>query len=304
MASVVVVGEALVDLVPGGDGTYLTRPGGSPANTAVALARLGTPVAMLARLSGDEFGRLLRSHLVDNGVDLSHAVEADEPSSVALVTRGADGSPSYRFWVEGTADWQWRPGELPELEPDVVAVHAGSLALLRAPALEAWLPSVQAQATICLDPNLRSGLLPVGARERVERWLRIADIVKLSAEDLALLYGDEPPADVARRWRRRGPALIVVTAGASGATAYFGDTVLHRDAPAIEVVDTVGAGDAFTAAMLHELAARRLLGGRLPALAADDVDAALELAVRAAALTCTRTGAAPPSATDLAQPFP
>jgi fructokinase len=300
--SIVVVGEALVDLVPNGEGSYLARPGGSPANTAVALARLGTPVALLARLSGDELGRLLRSHLLDNGVDLSHAVAGDEPSSVALVTRGADGSPSYRFWVDGTVDWQWQPGELPALDSDVAAVHAGSLALLRSPVLEDWLSTARAHSTICLDPNLRSGLLPADARKRVERWLGIADIIKLSVEDLALLY-DDPADDIARRWRQHGPALIVVTAGAAGATAYFGDTALHRGAPTVDVVDTIGAGDAFSAALLHELAARGVLGGR-PLLSSDDVDAALQLAVTAAVWTCTRRGAQPPTKADLAHPLP
>lgn len=148
---IAVCGEALVDLVPTGTWTYTALPGGSPANTAVALSRLGVPTQLLARLSSDLSGQLLRSHLLANGVDLSRAVAADEPSSIALVELAADGSASYRFLLDGTADWQWTPAELRDLAPDVLAVHAGSLALARVPELEAFLG--RASCTVSIDPT-------------------------------------------------------------------------------------------------------------------------------------------------------
>ena len=125
---ILVAGEALVDLLVPGDPRHpVACPGGSPANTAIALARLGTPVAFAGRFGNDRFGDLLLANLADNGVDLSHAVEADEPASLAVVTLGADGVPTYGFHVSGTADWAWTDRELPGVLPsEVLAVHTGS----------------------------------------------------------------------------------------------------------------------------------------------------------------------------------
>jgi fructokinase len=299
-AVIAVCGEALVDLLPTGPDTYRAAPGGSPANTAVALARLGTPVELLARLSTDPFGALLRDHLVRNGVGLRGAVDAAEPSSLAIVSRDASGSASYRFVMEGTADWPWADDEL-ALPEGAVAVHTGSLAIAKAPALERFLARVRATATVSVDPNLRPALLTSldDARRDVERWLALADVFKASAEDLELLHPGEDPVDVARAWRSRGPALVVVTAGADGATVLVGDEVLHAPGRDVEVVDTVGAGDTFTAGFLSVLHARGLLGGRLEAVSADDARAALDVALRAAAVTCSRPGADPPRADEL-----
>lgn len=296
--AVAVVGEALVDLVPDST-TYDVRPGGSPANTALALARLGVPVAMVARFGADEFGRLLRRHLAGSGVDLSLAVDAAEPSSVALVTKGIDGSADYRFLIDGTADWQWTANELPELPPSVLAIHAGSLALARAVALEPWLARRPDSVILSLDPNLRRGLLPHDAPSLVDRWVRMSDIVKVSVDDLALLHPDEKPLIVAERWAASGPALVVVTAGSDGATAFFGDEVLHGDALHVDVVDTIAAGDAFTAGLLHQLHARDRLGEQFAKTDRADIVAALETATAVAGLTCKRAGADPPFLDDL-----
>lgn len=301
--SVAVVGEALVDLVPVSETTYVARPGGGPANTAVALARLDTPVAMLARFGADAFGRLLRDHLSRNGVDLTYAVDASEPTSIAVVSRDLVGGASYRFLIDGTADWHWTEPELPALPREVTAVHSGSLALALAtsPALESWLYAARATATVCIDPNLRPGRLPQDARDAVQRWLRIADIVKASIDDIALLFPGEDPWDVARRWRREDPAIVVVTAGTDGARAFFGADELHQPALSVPVVDTIAAGDAFNAGLLHALAERGCLGGRLAQLEKADVAAALATAVKVAALTCTRAGADPPSAEEVSR---
>ena len=292
---IAVCGEALVDLIPSAPTTYDALPGGSPANTAVALARLGTPVTMLARLSSDGFGSLLRDHLTRNGVDLSHAVSAPEPSSLAIVSRDAAGAASYRFVIDGTADWQWADGELPELPSRVAAVHAGSLALAKAPALERFLARQRERATVSIDPNLRPTLMGSleDTRAAVLRWLALADVFKASTEDVELLHPGADPVEVATDWSTRGPALVVVTAGPDGATAVVDGEVVHRPARPTQVVDTVGAGDTFTAGLLAWLHATGQLGGRL-AVTLDDVRPAVDHALRAAAVTCSRRGADPP----------
>ena len=291
---IAVCGEALVDLLPTGTTTYEAKPGGSPANTAVALARLGIPVTLLARLSRDAFGRQLREHLSGNDVDLTHAVTAAEPSSLAIVS--PDGS--YRFVLDGAADWQWTDDELAPLPADVVAVHTGSLALATVPAIEWFLAGARATATICIDPNVRPSSVEA-ARASLPRWLQLADIVKASTEDIALLRPGANPLAIAHEWAEAGPALVVVTAGADGATALVAGETVHAPALPVDVADTVGAGDTFTAGLLAALHRTGHLGGRLDRLTADDVRPALDLAVRAAAVTCRRRGADPPRLDEL-----
>jgi fructokinase len=217
---IVICGEAVVDLVPDPSvrTRYDARPGGSGANTAVALARLGTPVTMLARLSGDGFGRLLRHHLLDNAVDVSHAVAAAEPSSVAIATVAADGGADYRFLVNGTADWGWTETDLDSLPSDTAAVHGGSLALALPPggaAVERMLGRARRDTTVSLDPNIRPGLIADMAahRDTVERCVAAADLVKVSHEDLDALHPGVSAMDVVRRWARSGPRLVVLTDG-------------------------------------------------------------------------------------------
>lgn len=156
-ARILLAGEALVDLtVPDDPRHPVARPGGSPANTAIALARLGTPVAFAGRFGNDRFSDLLLANLADNGVELSYAVEATEPTSLAVVTLATDGVPTYGFHVSGTADWAWTDGELPDtLPPEVLAVHTGSLAVARADTLVRWFQRQRPHRVTSLDPNIR-----------------------------------------------------------------------------------------------------------------------------------------------------
>jgi fructokinase len=298
---IVICGEALVDLVPhpATPTRFDARAGGSPSNTAVALARLGSPVAMLARLGSDGFGRMLRSHLVDNGVDVSHAVDAAEPSSVAIATVAADGSADYRFLVAGTADWGWTDTELGQLPEGAVAVHGGSLALMLAPggpAVERMLIRARTTCTVSLDPNIRTALATnlAAHRDTVERCVAAADIVKVSVEDLDALHPGERASDVAQRWVRHGPALVVITDGGAGSRAVTATGESSCPAVPVNVVDTIGAGDTFAGALLDWLYRAGKLGGRLTDLAESDVVAALTHASSAAAITCSRAGADPP----------
>ena len=299
---VVVAGEAVVDLVSAGERSWTSHPGGSPANVAVGLARLGVPTGLLARLSGDAFGRMLRAHLAGAGVDLSVAVDADEPSTLAVASLDAAGVATYDFWVEGTADWQWSPEEL-QVPDGVAALHTGSMALELDPGashLLDLLERLQGQVLLSYDPNVR--LARRGDRETglaaVEEVVALVDVVKASSEDLAWLLPGVPLEQVLQRWRDLGPALVVVTDGGEGALA-LGPGGLQRVAPVpVDVVDTVGAGDAFTSGLLAGLDDAGLLD-RTALDAAPDVRGPLELAARVAAVTCGRPGAAPPRRAEL-----
>ncbi|MGI5486770.1 carbohydrate kinase family protein [Microtetraspora malaysiensis] len=290
---IIVCGEALVDLVPAGaENTWRAVPGGGPANTAVAVARLGTPARLLCRLSRDGFGRRLRDHLTASGVDLSLAVEADEPTTLAVVDLDEHGSADFRFYMERTADWQWTPAELPAtLPPGTRALHVGSLASVVQPGadvLRSWAAKHRDEVTVVYDVNVRPAALPGREPylEEVEAWLRAAHVVKASEEDLRWLHPERAPLDTARAWLAEHDLdLVLVTRGAAGAVALPRDgSPAEAGGVPVQVVDTVGAGDAFTGAFLHATADR---GMALPD--------ALRYAVLAAALTCTREGAAPPS---------
>jgi fructokinase len=329
---VVVAGEALVDLVPAGrDGLFEAAPGGSPANVAVGLARLGVPTRLAARLADDLMGRRLREHLTRNGVDLTAAPRATEPTSLAIVAVGPDGGADYDFRVDGTADWQWRDEETRGLlDGPVVALHSGSLALIMQPGADVLGRLVEragGSVTVSYDPNLRPLLMgaPEQVKERVEHLVSVADVVKVSSEDLDWLLPGMAPESVAERWLasgppvphapertartnrpqalgvRSGPSLVVVTLGPDGVLAVAAGTgIVRRPGRRVKVVDTVGAGDAFTSALLAGLGKRDLLGvDRREALRAIDtatLGAVLDEAVLASALTCTRPGADPPTA--------
>jgi fructokinase len=308
---VAVAGEALVDFVPAGrDGLFEAAPGGSPANVAVGLARLEVPVRLLARIADDLLGHRLRGHLAGNGVDLSFAVRAAEPTSLAIVAVGPDGVVEYDFRVQGTADWQWRDHELARaLDGGVVALHAGSLALTMAPGaevLQRLLARARDAMTVSYDPNCRPLLMgsPEAVRGRIEALVGLADVVKASADDLAWLVPGRAPEQVAEAWLAKGPSIVVVTLGPAGLLAASRQAgLLRRPGHRVAVVDTVGAGDACMSALLAGLHRRGLLGAdRRPALLAVDAATLAEVAeeaVLAAAITCTRHGADPPTAAEL-----
>ncbi|MER7130959.1 carbohydrate kinase family protein [Streptosporangium saharense] len=306
---IAVLGECVADAfvtgaAPGGGLALRVLPGGGPANTAVALARLGTPVRFLGRLSRDPFGELFRSRLEASGVDLSGCVSAEEPSVLAVATLDEAGGASYSFHAQGAADWRWSTAELTdERVGDVVCLHTGSLALVHDPgaeAIEELLARAAAGATVSIDPNVRPGLVPLGRyREGMPRWCALADIVRLSLDDLELIRPGERAERACDTWHAAGARLVVVTLGPGGALVSLDGERVTVPAPAVRVVDTVGAGDSFTAAFLHRLRAEGLLGGRLDALDLDTARRAAAFAAGAAARTCSVPGADPPWARDL-----
>lgn len=330
---VAVAGEAIVDLVATGPGgPYLALPGGSPANVAVGLARLGVPTRMLARVSGDAFGRTLREHLEVNGVDTASVVRAAEASSLAIVHHGADG---YDLRIDGTADWQWTDEETawplkdappkdapsqsappknpppqgtpPEDAP--LALHVGSLAMVVPPGadvLARLARRARTHATVSYDPNCRPAVMErfADARERVEALMRAADIVKISDADLEWLRPGADPERFAGELLAAGVSVVAVTRGPAGSIVTSGRCPpRHLPAYRTTVVDTVGAGDSYMSTVLAGLRDRGLLGAdrreALRAATAATLAGVFDAAARAAALTCARHGADPPTRMEL-----
>jgi len=313
---ILVCGEALVDLVPAtgpvpGTGLIpraaaVARPGGSPANVAVGLGRLGVAVALLTRLSTDHNGELIRAHLEQSHVDLSLAVRTPDPATVATVTLDPAGDAAYTFGIAGGADDGWCLADLPaELPAGAPLFVSGALALA-IPAMAATVTALLARERghrlLALDPNPRPALTPDRATllSTLDEWLALADLVKVSEEDLAWTFPGQSPAEVARRWRAAGPSLVVVTRGADGVYALGPAGPVELPAPPVELVDTVGAGDAFTAGLLAGLDRSGSLNpDSLARIGPADLTTALRFAGRVAAATCARPGADPPWAADL-----
>ena len=291
---IIVSGENVADLLPAETGLLRAALGGGPANTAVAAATLGGEVSFAARFGSDAFGQAFRNRLTAAGVDLSHAVHLDAPSSLALTSIDASGAASYDFWLEGAADYV--ATELPDAGPHDIR-HIGSLAAYWPPGAnvaERWIE--QASGVVTLDVNLRRVVLEhqADAVFRLERLVQRADVVKASDEDLLMAHPGAAPEDTARRWLKGGvfgaPTLIVITRGAEGAIGLTrnGGRV-HVPAPTVEVVDTIGAGDAVMGALLARLAATGLTS------VCENLEDTLRFAVAVAALACTRPGAYAPS---------
>ena len=300
----VVIGEALVDLVgQRGSRTMVAHPGGSPANVALGLGRLGNPVTLMTHLGRDSFGEMISGHLQASGVQVEGGSDAGSSTSLAVATLAA-GIATYDFRIE------WDIGNLEPLPVETRCLHTGSLAT----ALEPGRTDVQTllehehrrgRVTISYDPNVRPALLgsPEAARSGVEHLVELSDVVKVSDEDLHWLYSDREDEDVAREWLGTGPALVVVTRGGEGVFAVTTDLELRRPATPIDLVDTVGAGDSFTSGLLDGLRRADLIGGpRRQALAAIDESSlvsVLDTASLIAAITCSRPGADPPTRDEL-----
>lgn len=328
---ITVLGELVVDLLPdptgdpGPEGTaprYVARPGGNALNVAVAAGRLGAPVELRARLGTGPLATNLRRHAELSGVDVRGFVPAAEPVSLAVVGLRGDGSADYGFHVLGAADWQWRDEELADVVPATTAIlHIGSISSWTAPGSEAIARLAErlhaSGCLISLDPNIRPMLAegPVGTslgnhrtavRTRLERLWAVADIVKISSEDLAWL---EPhhPADAdgldaaVQRWTALGPALTLLTDGGEPLrVGRPGRPVRRFQPPPVTVADTVGAGDSLAAALLSGLLSTGVTSRpELEALEDPGLATVLDDAVLVAALTCGRTGADPPTAAEL-----
>lgn len=302
---ILVCGEALIDLTPDGpgeDARYQPCPGGGPFNTAVALGRLGVPAGFFGRLSSDPFGEVLAHRLRDAGVDGRWALQGDQPTPLAVVTLGGAGRENrFQFYMAGTAAPAVTVADLPASLDGVGALHVGTLGLVLEPmatSIELLVTRAAADRVVGFDPNVRP--LLVGDREafaaRVDRIARLSDVVKVSDADAAWLTGGAPAEDLVARWMGEGAGLVVVTRGAAGATAWTPAAgPVTVPAPAVAVVDTVGAGDSFNAGLLAWLHDHgRLTKAAVRSLTDDDVAAALGFAQAVSAITCSRAGADPP----------
>jgi fructokinase len=283
-----------------GNGKPKATPGGSPANVAVGLARLGVPTQLVTRFGTDAYGDQLGAHLFGNGVQLAPgSVDPGFRTSTATATLDAAGVASYQF------DITWEPPAL-SLTRGCPAIHTGSIATVLEPgakAIHAFLKSMTEQpVTVTLDPNARPTITPdpVSTWAAVRELAALSDLVKLSDEDCEFLRPgqsvDEIAAELLTVDRTR---CVVITRGGDGAIGITRDARVEVTAPAIEVVDTVGAGDSFMAALIAGLHARGLLGAtRLEGLTSADLREVVDYAVKAAAITCTRHGADPPTASE------
>jgi fructokinase len=307
---IVVAGEVLVDLVVRADGAVDARLGGGPYNTARTLARLGAPTTFFGGLGGDRFGRLLRDALLAEGVVLGVPGPSAAPTTLALVDLDQAGVASYSFYLDGTAAAE--PG-YPALAAGyasatgagggVFAVHVGALGLVMEPIGAATerllLTDVPPGTLVMLDPNCRPGAIAdrPAYLARIERVAARADVVKASVEDIAYLYPGQSPSDAAEALLAAGPSLVLVTDGGCPARAFLPDATLTVDVPVVEVMDTIGAGDAFGGGFLAWWYANGL--GRDDLKRPLPVRAAVQAAAAAAAATCARPGADPPTLADL-----
>ena len=315
MSSFAILGEALIDLrvVDGAEPEhedrpaargYTAQPGGSPFNVAIGLARLGRSTEFVGRLATDALGGILRRHAEQSHVSLRLSGSWPGPTPAALFDLDEDGAARYEFHLGDARETLFAASDAARIAPSVIdAVHFGSLASWLLGSAEAVLDTVtrlrERGVFVSYDPNIRAMLMP--DRAQALRWIDQAiatsDLIKASAEDLAWLHPGRSTADVADDWLTRGALAVVVTRGPEGADWHCRYDVLHGRSEPVQVVDTVGAGDAFMARLLDGLAEADALSrngfARLLARSAD-TQSLLDSACAHAAATCTRPGADPP----------
>lgn len=301
-------GEALIDMLPRqsakGEAAFAPYPGGAVFNTAVALARLGQKTGFCSGISDDLFGAQLMAHLRANGVDTGCVALSERPTTLAFVQL-SDGHAKYAFYDENTAGRMLEGADLPQDLAGIEAMFFGGISLAVEPCGEAYASlclRAAAQRTVMIDPNIRPDFIRDEARyrARLAGMLAVADIVKLSDEDLEWLEGPGDVDAAVAGLMRKGPKLVCITQGGDGVTGYTGDHKVHVPASPVTVVDTVGAGDTFNAGFLAALAKNGVLDKvSVAGLGRDHLEQALSLGARAAAVTVSRAGANPPYGSEL-----
>jgi fructokinase len=287
-----VIGESLIDVFTDASGNVTEAPGGSPFNVAIALARLDADVQLFTAIGDDPRGALLRSRLTDEAISLSLGLST-APTAVAKASLDADGRATYEF------EMAWAPA-LPQVWPELDVLHFGSLGAVMAPGaaeVAAVVDRYSGSALITYDPNWRPGVIDGDPRAIVEANAARADVVKLSDEDAAAIYPGVDLDDMAHTLLDLGASFVVVTQGADGASGWTQKAFKQCPGTTVDVVDTVGAGDAFTATLISELA--ELNRDRIAGLARREIELLLDFASFVAAKTCEKAGANPPYIADL-----
>jgi fructokinase len=290
-----VVGEVLIDLISD-ESKYVAVVGGGPANTAKALAKLRVNTHFIDGISSDEYGQMAKAELLSANVLLDYAQYSNKPTCTAKVTLSKSGSASYEFVIEDTATFDYSSSWLPDPQTHKpLMLHIGTLATVIEPGasiLFNWAQNVAHVAPIVFDPNIRPAVL--GDRDeyvmKVEKWVVISSAVKVSDEDLNWLYPGKVIDEIANKWLEVGVQLVVVTLGGKGITAYRKNEQISVDAVKVVVADTVGAGDTVGAVLVEAI-----VNNGLDKLTGVVLKSMLNRAVKAAAITVSRTGANPPS---------
>lgn len=300
---IVCCGEALIDMLPresaAGEACFAPYVGGAVFNTAVSLGRLDLPVGFFTGISTDFFGAMLKDALGRSNVRFEYLRESPRPTTLAFV-RLVDGHASYLFYDENTAGRMLAASDLPEIGDEVEAMHFSCISLIPEPCgstYEALMRREHQNRVMMFDPNIRANFIPDKASHlaRMRRMLAMADIVKLSDEDLAWFGEDGETDEVAARWLDLGPKLMVVTKGGKGAVAFSKRHSVSVDAVRVDVVDTVGAGDTINAGILTSLRDQGLLTKQgIADLTEEQIRKVLTFAGKAASVTVSRAGANPP----------
>jgi len=297
---IAVAGEALIDLIEDDAGLH-PYPGGGPFNAAVALGRLGVPVAFLGRLSEDPYGRLLDERLAESGVDRRYVLHGPAPTPLAVIHATSDADHDFGFYLAGTAYADVIFDDLPSLDREVAALYVGTLALATDPPAAAFEQLIRRESPrrlVAIDPNIRPAVC--GDRDayvrRFEAWTDVAHVIKLSGDDADWLYPGAAYESVVETILAHGPRLVVLTLGPEGVLARTPAASARAASPSVDVVDTVGAGDAFGAGLLRRLWDTGRLDARTIGLMDDEeLAGVLTFAAAVAALQCSRAGASPPT---------
>jgi len=283
-----------MDLIPVGGGERVPMVGGGPANTAKAIARLGHQTLFIGGISTDDYGKAIEEELVGSGVDLSLVYRGEKATALAIATINDAGLAKYDFELEGTASFDFDLSWLPKGEPDVI--HIGSVATMLEPGASELLKWISTKsAPVIFDPNVRPSIQgdKDHYRAAVDRWIEKSSIIKLSEDDLTWLYGGGEE-EIVSSWLARGVAIVVVTRGERGLCAYLPGAFIEVPAVKIELVDSVGAGDTIGAVLVEGVLQRGIA-----VLRGDVLRSVLERAAKAAAITCSRAGANPPTREEL-----
>ena len=294
-----VCGEALIDKISSG-GEVREIPGGGPANTAHALARLAIKNEFIGGLSNDPYGQMMREQFVAAGVGLRFTPTLELPTCTANVTIAADGSATYNFIIDGTATFAYDAKTLPQVaREEVDAIYFGTLASIVEPGasvLFEWMKGAAGKVPIIFDPNIRPSVMSDRDKYQaaVARFLQISDVVKASTDDIGWLYPDMHEFEVAKSWLEHGVKLVVITRGEAGLVGITSEHMVEVPGVKVDVVDTVGAGDTVGAILAEGIVTH----GFERALTAE-LSHILHRAVQASAITCSRQGAQPPYRNEL-----